>query len=601
MPTKPKNVLAITRWYSGLFSQRNPLVTPIAIQGMHVIQRFDTLIDGLNMEVSPRNTLERRPGFTKACSATINAPLNFFSFRQTNATPITLVDTAGAVSQFTSSTISPLFSKTTGTVTRFAQVANTLYMCDSADLKKWNGATVTTWGIATPSVTPTATPVAGALSPQSGYQYVYSFKNSSTGHVSTTSAASTSTGAQTSKNFTVQGTGSADGQVDKIEIYRTADGGAVFYFLADISNPGNTTWTYTDSTADSGLNELIVGPINHVNDPPPVGLSNTIFHMGRLWGSTANTVYFSGGPDTTVGSGQEAWPPANVFVFPETVNAFASTSSGLLVFTTGDTYIISGLDSASFYAQKFLSNFGTATQDCVTQDGDLVYVFTTSRQLFSISGQLEEVGFDIGDKLAAFNPSVTFLTLHRSGIDGGLFIGDGSSQFYRFSIAKNCWSPAANVVNGIGAIKSIYTATGVQQLIVGRPSNGSFILFRDLNSWSDDGTAYSAYATIGNIVLGEIGSTAPLTAILVEQKAVGTVAQVSILANEISGNFVTIPTTEARPEPPMLPSSKTVTAVRYYLNSALSPVPREIHHGQFKITFPIQNAHSELFTVGLMS
>ena len=61
--------------------------------------------------------------------------------------------------------------------------------------------------------------------------------------------------------------------MDTIEIYRNVDGGSLFYFLADVANPGAGSWTYTDSTADSGLNTAIVAPVAHANDAPPSGIS----------------------------------------------------------------------------------------------------------------------------------------------------------------------------------------------------------------------------------------------------------------------------------------------------------------------------------------
>src|SRR5205807_9634979 len=133
--------------------------------------------------------------------------------------------------------------------------------------------------------------------------------------------------------------------------YRTLAGASSYYSLAEVANPGAGSWTYTDSTADSGLNTALVAPLAHANDPAPTGINNLVFHLGRMWGNVGNKVYFAAGPDCLNGIPEEAWPPANVFVFPGNVNTMVSTDGGLLVFTADNAYVIRGVDTQSFYPQ----------------------------------------------------------------------------------------------------------------------------------------------------------------------------------------------------------------------------------------------------------
>jgi hypothetical protein len=593
--------LYVTKWETGLYTQRSPLVSPTSALGLHVVPHTDALIDGLNIELSSNNTLVRRPGFTKYCSAAFGAgdwPLNFFSFRNIAGTIRLMVDTPTKVYTFTTGAITAVFTKTTTAQTFFQTVANMVYFVNGTDLKKWDGTTVSGIGIAAPATAPTITPAAGSLSPTSGYRYVYAYKNSSTGHVGTSSPVSASTGPQTSKQFGVGYTASADAQVDKINIFRTLDGGSIYYFLIEVAN---ATSSYTDTTTDANLNTAISAPINHANDPLLAGASNLVFHLGRLFAAINNKVYFAGGGDTLIGVPEEAWPPANVFVFPGKINAMASTSQGLVLWTDGDSYIIRGADASTFYSQKWLANFGASSQNCVAQDGDLVFVYTNQRQLWEIGDNLEEIGFPIGDQLlSGFDPTVTRLALHRAGSDVGLFIANGTTDVYRYNVAKNSWSTKAQPVGtgGVLAIASIATTTSDYRLMMGRTVQSRFIMYRDVANWQDEATNYSGFATVGTLVLAPLGGLAGLSAILIERVATGTDMTVSVMLNEIAGSFTTLPNPVS--DPPMLTASTTIIAKRHYLKSAATPLAQKLRHLQVKITLPTENAKNEILSGALL-
>ncbi len=244
--------------------------------------------------------------------------------------------------------------------------------------QKWDGTHQWQWGIVTPAVTPGLSYGSGSLSPTSGYEYVYCYVNTVTGHVSSASPYSANSGPQTSKNITVSYTASTDPQVNQIWIFRTADGGGLFYFLAAVAN---ATSSYTDSTPDSGLNTDLVAPVAGVNNPPPAGMAHVGFYAGRPWGLVGNTLYFGAGPDATIGVGTECWPGANTFDIQGPGTCLKATSPGLAVFSQDTLYLLSGANLASFDLNTWQANFGVMSENAVTQDGDVLYVFT-SRGLF---------------------------------------------------------------------------------------------------------------------------------------------------------------------------------------------------------------------------
>jgi hypothetical protein len=592
------NGLYLNRWLTGLVTQRSPLFTPISAMGLQMISRQDALWDGLNSELSPVMTPVRRAGYGTYCSSAFGSsdyPLQFHSFKNLSGTIKTLADCPTKVVSFTTSAQTTVFSKSGSAQGMFTDVGDMMYYCDGtdADLKKWNQTTVSGWGIAKSVTAPTLSFGAGSLSPLSGYTYCYCYVNSSTGHVSTASPRSASTGPQTSKNITVGYSTSADAQVDKIWIFRNNDGGSVFYFLAEINNTGST---YTDSTPDSGLNNDIVAPLTG-NDPPPTGMRLALFHEGRMWGVVGNKVYWGSGPDVTTGVGEESWYLPNVFKFPGAVTALASTSVGLIVFTSADAFIITGSSLADFDHGLWQKNFGVASQNCVAQDGDTLFVFTSRGQLFEISGGLEEIGQPIRAKLQAFTPGNVYLALHRSGEDEGLFVSDGSTNVYRYSIAFSCWCPVAQPVGGVRCIQSIETSTAVYSLMAGRTSGSGKILSRTPGTFLDDGSTYSGFFTVGSLVLAPPRKTAKVSSVLMEVMPVGTYPTVAVLLDEISGSFTTLPNPVA--DPWRKGASSTVLMKRHDLQAATTPLPMEVRHMQVKVSFASENAKNEVLGMGI--
>jgi hypothetical protein len=595
--------LYINRWLTGQYTNRSPLYVPVSALGIQVISSRDVLWDGLNVELTPQMTLARRYGFSRFCSSAFGSsdwPLAFSSFKNLSGTIKLMVDTPTKVVSFTASAQSTVFSKGTTAQTSFQKVGNTVYMCNGTDAKKWDQTTVSTWGIVAPSTAASISLPGGSLSPKIGFKYVYVFKNSTSGHISTASPVSASTGIQTSKNIGLSGSRSTDAQVDDIDIYRTVDGGSDYFYLATISNPPSGTWSYTDSTADSGLNTDLVAPLAHTNDPPPAGISLVVFHIDRLFVAVDNKVYFAGGPDITNGVPEEAFPPANSFKFPGKVTAMASTTSGLLVFTSTDSFVILGSDTVTFKPKPWQKNFGVQSQNCVVQDGDLIYVYTSTRQLFSISDQIAEAGFVVSDKLMAdFNPASAYLALHRNGTDQGLWLSNGSTKMRRYSLATNSWDTEHQVVNGAGAIASVQSTDGSWKLFTGRTSGSGFILARDTTTSQDDGSSYSAFVTVGSFVVAPPGETAQIDAIFLQVMPVGTYPTVSVLLNEISGTFTALPNPVSDPPKVSSSPSTTVTMNRHHFGFATTPLARnQIQHMQVKITFAAENFRNELLGLG---
>jgi hypothetical protein len=382
------------------------------------------------------------------------------------------------------------------------------------------------------------------------WQYVFAYQNSVDGSVSTASPASIKITLNQGNGVTVQGFGSSDPQVDTINIYRTVQGGATFFFLDQILNPGGgNLWTYKDTTIDADLNNQIEAPIDDENNPPLANLSALTYHLGRIFGAVNNSVYYSDGPDVTDGNGNTAWSPSNVFVFPDTVIYLFPTSSGLIVFTTADVYIIQGLGTASspLFSTPFLYDIGILSWDAVSINGSIVYLYTSDNQVLTMdpSSGVSEIGFPIGDQFGlgygtgTFTPTSAHVTWHvAQSQDKGLYVSDFAGSWWRMTPTPSpetgtTWAPRAAITGGFSAVQSVETSPGIHTLLLGPATSGP-ILERNYQVYSDNGSSYNAFAVLGSLVLAQPGQLAMVESITTDSVAVGTPITLAVQLDEIS-------------------------------------------------------------------
>lgn len=446
---------------------------------------------------------------------------------------------------------------------------------------------------------------AGSFSATAGYEYVYSYGNSSSGHVSNPTPPSASTGIFTNKaNVSVSLTASTDPQVNQIRVFRTKDGGSTFFELPTSPYP-NTTGNITDSSSDANLNlfSFWQSSPTYVNNPPPAGFINLTYHLNRIWGSVGTLVYFSGGPLTLLGNGNEAFPPTQVFAFPSTVVKLLPISSGLIVFTTDDTWIIVGNTVSSMYSEIFQQGLGLLSWNALDVIGNTIFLYTSDRMFLSLgSTGNNEIGFAIGDKLEVnYDPDSSYVAALVSGTsDKAVFISDGVSSWYRCNWNQPpeggpAWSPQATITGGITSIVSVETSPGNHQLLMGTSSGN--ILTRNLSVFTDNGSTYAANVTMGSIILAQPGQLAEINSIITWLNKTGSVPSVSILLDEVTGSFESLPSPIDTPA--LLPPSGTIYAKRYYISTAQPNVSAFCQSVQINISFPAENFKNELLAMSI--
>jgi len=390
---------------------------------------------------------------------------------------------------------------------------------------------------------------ASLIAPQVSYSWVYVYKNSITGHISTASPPVTLITQKIPGSVLLSGPGSTDPQVDQIELYRTQDGGSSYFLVGAIANT-LPTWSTNDNSLDAPfgnaafLNTLIIAPLAFANNPPQTGAIDPVYHTGRIFYHVSNTVYYCGGAEVTNGVPAECSPPANFFQFPGKIQKKMSTANGLLVFLDDDVYLITGLDISSYYAQLFARNLGIGNPNSVVYDGQTLYVYNTKRQLYSLTtSKTTEVGFAIGDLLRTnYDPATTTLTLHRGdSTDYALYVSNGVDRYVRYYPDGNSWSPRGTPAMSCGILKSITTAPGSTQLMLlpNTPTASVYqIFYRNTSLNSDNLVPYTASATVGSLVLGQAGQKPPqVEQVGTNARRVGSLFGLSLRTDNVAGSL----------------------------------------------------------------
>jgi hypothetical protein len=158
--------LHTNRMFTGLWTNRNPLSDASVSTNMekYGLGLQDSIIDGLNTELSSQLTLRRRRG-TSVYNTQTFPPINRFypfnTFTLTSELIRVMADTAATVYDATGpSTQTPIWTKSPGAgPTFFLGLGNTLYFTNGVDNKQWNYTLnqVWNWGIAAPTTAPIAT------------------------------------------------------------------------------------------------------------------------------------------------------------------------------------------------------------------------------------------------------------------------------------------------------------------------------------------------------------------------------------------------------------------------------------------------------------
>jgi hypothetical protein len=134
-------------------------------------------------------------------------------------------------------------------------------------------------------------------------------------------------------------------------LYRIKDDGTIvdaepptittFNFIADIDIADTS---YTDSIRDIDVSRIELNSFDSY--APKDGIDNLVENNGTMWASLGDKVYFS------ANGRPEIWNPLDFLVLNDTCTGLASYRNGVLAFTEGDTYIITGFNRDNVAIEK---------------------------------------------------------------------------------------------------------------------------------------------------------------------------------------------------------------------------------------------------------
>lgn len=406
--------------------------------------------------------LARRNGFHVSPSTVtqIANPVRryFFWERQTAA----LVFDQYIILSVTSGSTSIVYKLKIGTDTDFASIHtdsgstqpfdycaanNFLFFSNGNQTRKWDGTTVTNWGISPqPTTAPTASDGgAGSVPAAIGHYYVYAYGVSATGYKSDISAASTKW-ATANRQVSLSGARCTDTQCDKVHVYRTEDGGANMLELPNspINNPGAGSWSMTDNATDDALIVSSPAPLRGVNQPPPAIFQPTFF-AGRIWGFKDDKVYFSTMEENNTSIAEECFGTVrtNSYRFGRPVKGLGLTARYLLVYSMKGIFRIGGYSLSTFSRSTLSRNRGANHRQNICSRDDNVIWLDSSNVILETDGDSigrPDISLPIRPDLASIDQSQSMVEVHNDGSHQWIILMDGANgKLYIFDMDTSQW------------------------------------------------------------------------------------------------------------------------------------------------------------------
>lgn len=484
-----------------------------------------------NILTTNKGYSERRPGFqayvADAAFTFSGSLVRFFGWRRWTNAAVSLSGKFFVMYcdvSLTSSTVTRVYKQQVGTDTYpilihtdpttsiafdFELSNNQLFFGNGTDMKKYDGTTVTNWGITGPTAAVTLsafTTGLGSLTTIIGYSYVIAFENSGTTHLSSPSPQTVSTGSGSLTGWKVSGQTTTDAQVDRVRLGRTIDGGSIYFEMP--ASP----FTYTAWTSSTGYNDLVttdaaltasgnVMPLSNQNNRPTASF-DPVWFGGRIWTHSGDTLYYSDFEELVRGIEEESFAGTNQRQLGREIIKKGVVGQYLVIWCIDIIFRIYGDSLATFKLDVLARGRGMLNAACMTSltgmganaygsvdNKGLAAWLDVSNTVWVTDGDMiKEVSFDIRPDLATIVHASAAMAFHSTGVYHWLILMDGgASRLYVLDMDSMKWMPPW-VMEAPKAIKSIQTAPGTWQLFL---SQGNKPLVQ-YSGYLDNSVAYTA-------------------------------------------------------------------------------------------------------------
>jgi len=385
-----------------------------------------------------------------------------------------------------------------------------LYLFNGIDANiRYDGTTCYNMSIVAPVQTATASLGGTGISATYGYQYLYTYYNSALGNESNPNPTlSTTTGAFSDKTVTVTVKCSADVQVDKINVYRTTDGGGLPLYVGVVNNiVGTGTTTFSDNFTDASLGIAVDYTGNGV---APTALLAKVYkgvmvmtpkNSSRVWFSKPNK------PGAVDSNDFRDLDPNDGYV----ITGLKRMLSMIVAFKGNSIWNGTGDDRTSFTFTRTVSDIGCiATKSIMTIPGasgastSSTLVAGNTVMFLSQSGWYQYNGVSVNYK--SFPIEKTFRTLNKARLSqtyGVVYpklntlawiIPSGSNTesdlMVTYDYIQDKWGTRSLSNTHCNVITTLQDSNGEQSLYAG--GYGGYTWKLD-DGMSDDGSAISCY------------------------------------------------------------------------------------------------------------
>lgn len=281
------------------------------------------------------------------------------------------------------------------------------FIVNGTDRLKFDGTTVTNFGIDRPTVGAMAGAAGTAGLHNGTYELRVSYANSATGHES--SVSDTASATVTVTNDVIDWTGipvSSDPQVDTRYLYaRNIATQTKFYRVGTVAN--NTATTATTSILDA--NATTPAPSTVANDRVPSGTRYLAYHQGRMFAATSTGLYWSSL------TSPEAFNPLDTDGVNEgdgqALTGLYSNGEVLLVFKDTRLYgIFNGNNPLTWQIREIDDQHGCVSHRTIVSANGYIYWWSSTGLVRFNGASVEHIGESLAGDLSESVNSAQFLT-----------------------------------------------------------------------------------------------------------------------------------------------------------------------------------------------